>query len=600
MAIWRATRSLASRNRLTHEGDGTGLPRVKLYSLKPFSLLLGASLAAFSGATVSYTVTPDVKARTFLVRLELSEAKARETFRIPAWSPGYYNLLNYAGKISSVKATAPDGTLLQVKREGKAWTVANPAGTPVQVTYRVLANDQGLGFFWAHLNEKNGFINGPSLFMYADGRKEEDARLTLSTPDGWDVATALTEGEDGVYTAGGYDELLDSPIQIGAFERRKFEVEGIPFEAVWVTKGEGFQPDLDAETERLRRGSVPAMKMFGGAPFKRYLYIVHLGVGDFAGGLEHRASTVIAMPNVPILHLDDLATHEFFHSWNVKAIRPSVLGPFDYTVPVRTKDLWFSEGVTDYYGRLHAYASGLKSRQWLYEGLGNAMQEIASSNEGKRLTVEEASQQAWEYGGFGVRDFSYYTKGLLAGLLFDVRLRARSEGKVSLDDVMRALYERGALPKPGFAEGEIQKTLVELGGAELAPLYEATIRGKGQVPLDLVTADFKALGLRVLRPGQQFGSPRFQTGADNVVTAVADRADTVQVGDKILSLAMTTADSAEVKLSRGGAEMTLTVPLLVTRAGDHRVEEDPFATEAAKRLREAWLTRLAGVGDEER
>ncbi|RYG79893.1 M61 family peptidase, partial [bacterium] len=453
--------------------------------MKSITLLLGASLAAFASATVTYTITPDVKARTYAVRMELSEANAQETFRIPAWSPGYYTLLNYAGKIGSVKATAPDGTALTVRRTGKTWTVANPARTPVRLTYRVLGDDKGLGFFWSYLGQNTGFVNGPSLYMWADGRKEEQTRVKIDAPEGWDVATSMAKNDEGLYEARDYDELLDSPLQLGAMRRRQFEAEGIPFEVVWVSGGsDGFQPDLDAETERIKRGSIPAIRIFGGAPFKRYTYIIHLGVGDFAGGLEHHASTVIAMPNVPILHLDDLATHEYFHAWNVKSIRPVALGPFDYTAPVRVKDLWFSEGVTDYYAKLTAYQAGLKDRAWVLDTLGTSLEEIDQSNAGKRLTVEDASSQAWEYGGFGVQDFSYYTKGQLAGLLFDVRLRARSGGKVSLDDAMRSLYKSGALPKPGFADDEIRKVLVGLGGAEMATLYDAT----GTWPLPRIVA----------------------------------------------------------------------------------------------------------------
>ncbi|RYG81394.1 M61 family peptidase, partial [bacterium] len=457
-----------------------------------------------------------------------------------------------------------------------------------------------LGFFWSLLTPKLGFINGPSLYMWADGRKEEPTRLKIDAPDGWDVATAMTKTDDGVYTAGDYDELLDSPIQMGAMQRRQFEVNGLPFEVVWVVgNNEGFQPDLDAETDRIRRGSAPAIALFGGAPFKRYTYIIHLGVGDFAGGLEHRSSTVIAMPNIPILHLDDLATHEYFHAWNVKSIRPVALGPFDYTAPVRVKDLWFSEGVTDYYAKLTAYQAGQKNRQWVFESFGNALEEIDQSGAGKRMTVEDASSQAWENGGFGVQDFSYYTKGLLAGLVFDVRLRARSNGKVSLDDAMRTLYKSGALPKPGFADGEIRRVLIELGGADMAALYDATIRGKGQVPVPLVADDFRALGMRVLMPGQTFAMPRFQVDPDGLVTAVADKADTVHVGDKILGMKQTAPTTAEVRLSRGGAEQTLSVPVTVTRVADYRIEEDPFATDAARALREQWLHRLPGVRDEE-
>lgn len=554
------------------------------------------TLVATGGATVSYTLTPDPAARSFLVKMELSDAKEKETFRMPAWSPGFYFLIDYAKKVGDVRATSPDGTALEMKREGKAWTVANPARTPVRLTYRVLADDKGLGFFGAYLKGNVGFWNGPALWMSADGRKEEPVRLRVRVPEGWDVATAMDpEGADPKtfgkenFAATGYDELLDHPFQIGSFVRKRYEIDGRPYEVVWTAGENAIKADLDAETERLRKGYVPALKLFRGASFPRYLTIVHLAVGDFAGGLEHRASNVQAIPNSETLHLDDLAVHEYIHAWNVKQIRPKGLGPFDYTQPVRTANLWFSEGVTDYYAKMQTMQSGLKDRAWTLDQIQNALQETAASDQAKKINLEQCSQRAWENGGFGVGDFSYYTKGLLAGWVFDGVLRSKSNGKTSLDDVMRALYTRHALPKPGFEEGELRDVLVEFGGPDMGPLYDRVVRGTGGVPTEWATG----LGLRVMLPGAPFGSPRYQTDPDGLVTAVASADDAVKVGDRILGLRRdptSTPDTprALARIKRGEREMEIPVGLLVTSVPEIRLQEDPFATSEAKTRREEW------------
>ncbi len=547
---------------------------------------------------MSYTLTPEPASRTFAVRMELGESGARETFRMPAWSPGFYFLIDYAKKVSSVKATAPDGTILKIARSGKGWTVENPARTPIRLTYRVLADDKGLGFFGAYLKGDVGFFNGASVWMYADGRKEEGVTLRLRNPEGWDVATAMDPQEAGAsfgkesFRAGGYDELVDHPFQLGRFERRSYEIGGVPYEVVWTAGDSAIRANLDEETERVKRGYGPALRLFGASSFRRYLTIVHLAVGDFSGGLEHRASNVQAIPNAETLHLDDLAVHEYIHAWNVKQIRPRGLGPFDYTGPVRTANLWFSEGVTDYYAKLQTFQAGLKDRGWLLDSLQSALQETEASRKAKEIDLEECSRRAWENGGFGVGDFSYYTKGLLAGWVFDAALRARSGGKVSLDDVMRALYARHALPKPGFEEGELRDVLIEFGGAEMGPLYDRTVRGRGQVPLEGAAG----LGLRAMLPGVRFGSPRFQTDGAGIVTAVADAGDAVRVGDRVLGLRRLAEDRAEARIVREGKELTVAAPLLVTTVPEIRLGEDPFAGAEARARRAEWYAGSGAPG----
>lgn len=454
-----------------------------------------AFLPGLAAATVHYSFKPNPAAGTATVTVGLDQSAETETFRIPAWTPGYYYIEHFEEKIFDVRAADAKGTALKIDHDDpRAWKVENPAKGPVTLSYKVLGDDEGLGFFAVSVRPTTAYVNGAAAFMYVEGRKEEDATLRLNLPAGWNVATGMDRAPSGDYHESNYDAFIDQPVQMGQFERRTFKVDDIPFEAVFATPEAKIDCDVDAETERLRRVSKPAIDMFGGAPFHHYVYIFHLQVGGFSGGLEHRASTVIAVPNVKPLDIDDLAAHEFFHAWNVKQIRPAVLGPFDYTKEVRTGNLWFAEGVTDYYAKLLTYRSGLEDETWLLDQLGTQIATLQMSHVRKTATVEEASRESWRNGGDGLGDLSYYTKGLVAGFVLDAAIRSATGGKRSLDDVMRLMYDRYRLPHPGYGDDAIRAAINEVAGKDLGSLYDRIVRSTQEVPYDVV----QGIGLEVV------------------------------------------------------------------------------------------------------
>jgi predicted metalloprotease with PDZ domain len=451
------------------------------------SLLFAFSFfPALLHADLHYTLKPDVPAREFAISINLDAPQDSVSFHIPAWTPGFYYILQFQDKVSQVRATDPEGKDLVVTHpESRAWTVENPKHTPITFSYRVLADDPGLGFFACHMGSNNGYLNGPSAFMYVEDRKFDSVDLTVKLPPKWDIATPMDQGDHGAYYAQNYDEFIDQPLQLGVFTREKFAVNGIPFEAIFVSE-DRINCDTKEEAERLKTLSFPALQMFKGSSFKRYLYILHLKVGNFAGGLEHRASNVQAIANSPTLHLDELATHEYFHAWNVKQIRPFVLGPFDYTKEVFTNNLWFSEGITDYYAYLTAYRSGIKDKDWLMFSLGNQIHTLQRSKVAHSVSLAKASQRAWESGGLGIGDFSYYNKGLVAGLIFDAAIRKDTKGQKSLDDVMRLMYQRYQIPAPGFPEDGIIKSINEVTGKDLSKLYHKVVETTDDLPYDIL------------------------------------------------------------------------------------------------------------------
>lgn len=549
-------------------------------------------------AELRYTVIPEPAAETVRVRLELEATTSTTEFRIPAWCPGYYVMQEYQKNVSDVQVTDSSGRRLALETpDPRAWRIRSEPGTKITLSYRVLGDDGGLGFFGVSVKPHTVFINGPALFMYPAGRLEEAIRVRFELPDKWQVATGMDSSSDGDWKSEGYDELLDHPIQLGIFQRKTFIVENIPFEAVYVSENETFRPNLEEETKQLAQLSVPAIKMMGGAPFRRYVYLIHLSIGDFSGGLEHRASTVIAVPNMGRLRLMELATHEFYHVWNVKHIRPKVLGPFDYTKDVRTRNLWFSEGVTDYYAHLHAHQSGLRDAEGMLQLLSDQIDELQGAKFRLTHTLEQSSLAAWENGSMGVGDLSYYTKGSIAGLIFDAAIRRATASVKSLDDVMRLLFSRHRLPNPGFEEDGLRLAINEVAGKDLSELYRRVVQSKEEVPYE----ELAYLGLRVRMPGQAATTLGFQLEGQVVKAVDSDlAAQGLQKGDTIVMVngvrfrpgcfvPMKSKEAYSVQVFRPGVLLDLKLKTKPVRTTSPTLEFDPFVDGRTIELRERWL-----------
>ena len=556
------------------------------------SLSLLGALASLSFADVKYNVRVNPAAKNLTVRMQIDGAKETETVRIPAWCPGFYFLLDYEKALFDVNVVNLAGKKLATKKlDARAIQISNPSKEPVVVTYRIQGLDTGLGFFRTHVRATSAFINGPSAFLYADDHMTEKHSVKFNVPTGWDIGTAMDHDGQGTYSSAGYDELADHPIQLGRFVRRSFKVEGVPFEAIWVGDPAP-RCDVDAETERLRRGSIPAMRMMKKVPFKKYVYLIHLEVGDFAGGLEHRASTTIATGNGQTVHLDELATHEFYHSWNVKQIRPKILGPFDYSKPQRTVNLWFSEGVTDYYSKLHAYQAGLIGESQLLDGLRDEIRTLERSETRKKMTLEQVCYQTWEdsgFGGFG--DLSFYNMGLVSGFIFDATIRHETGGKKSLDDVMRLAYDRYALPKSGFEEGALRDLMVEVGGEKLGPIYDTLIRSAGK---ELPYSQLEHLGLRLTTPGKEYLDAPFVVNESGTIIKVIGTETALLDGDNLILVEQEGTDSLKVTVKRGGQEKQVVVKARKFKANDTRLTRNILATPAQLARRAEWLKGSGG------
>lgn len=570
--------------------------------------LLSLLVPTFAAAQIHYTLRTLPATGEVAVTITADNKEDKISYFMPAWVPGFYVILHHENTVSNVKATDSAGHPLKVEpqTDPREWVVdANKPGKVV-FSYTVKGNDPGLGFFGVNVREKTAFVLGGAAFMYVEDRKEEPTTLRITNPPGWETGTSMTQDMSGVYRARDYDEFIDHPIDLGQFVKREFIVEGHPFEIDFVTL-EGKYPAADADdvTSRIKKLVVPAMQMFGKAPFEKYVFHLHYAVGDFSGGLEHQASVTIAVPpKMPHAAVDDLITHEFFHAWNVKNIRPISLGPFDYTKEVRTDNLWFAEGVTDYYAKLLAYRSGLDSAaDYLFPAL---TYEIRTYQQGRtRLTnsVADASRAAWEGFSEGMGDLSYYNKGQLAGWILDSQIRKATEGKKSLDDVMRYMYSEYHLPdKPGYAEDGILKAINEVSGQDFTELYRKLIYSTDDLPYDLL----KDIGIRVELADDTYQNLGFSADANGLVERVQDDVFTqgLHKGDVITSINGSKFNPVitglsdggyKVDIKRGSQPMTLNLRPIFQRAEMFAVGPDPFATpEQVQRLQE-WLQRPGGI-----
>lgn len=451
------------------------------------SCLFALALACWGWGEVRYTLEPDPVALNVAVSIEFEAPRADPVVRIPAWCPGFYFLLDYPSKLFDLAAK---GGVERVDETG--WQLDADKGQTVRLNYRVQGDDPGLGFFGVSVLSHTAFVNGPAAFMYVEGMKSEPAALTIRAPQGWDVATSMAREGEG-WVASDYDELIDHPIQLGQFVRRTWESDGQPFEAVFVTRGEPVRANLDRVVNELKRVSEAGMAIFGPLPLGRYTYLVHLAVGSFGGGLEHRAGTVLATPNAADVDLAHLAAHEFVHTWNVKQIRPVELGPFDYTGKVRSRHLWFSEGVTDYYAHRVMRLAGLDSADEMLRRLAGQIAEVERSQVRQTTTLEQVCLGAWESGGFGRGDLSFYSMGAVVGLLLDAAIRAETGGAKSLDDAMRLMFERYRLPKPGFGPTGIEDAVSEVAGKDLRPMLRSMVASTDGLPY----RELRRIGLRL-------------------------------------------------------------------------------------------------------
>ena len=476
-------------------------------------------------AAIRYTIVPkDLASHLFDVSVTVDLPSSEgQVFALPAWIPGSYMIREFSRNIVQIRAESQGKQVALAKLDKHSWRAA-PVDGSLTLHYEVYAWD--LSVRAAHLDQTHGFFNGTSVFLRVLGQEAMPHLVDIvRSPDAaaknWRVATSLPElGAKrygfGTYLAGDYDELIDHPVEMGEFALANFKAHGIAHDIVITGRVPNLdmkrlQGDLKAICETQIAFFEPKAKR---APMQRYVFLT-LAVGDGYGGLEHRASTALicARADLPTaatparLEANDgylkflgLCSHEYFHTWNVKRIKPAAFAPYDLQNETYTPLLWLFEGFTSYYDDLLLVRAGVIDEATYLRLQAKTIASVLRGSGRTKQSVAESSFDAW--GKYYRQDenapnaiVSYYTKGSLVALCFDLTIRAKTDGKKSLDDVMLALwqrfgrdfYEGGAR---GVTEAEVEALFDEATGLKLKPLFNRYVRGTEELPLAKLYAPF--------------------------------------------------------------------------------------------------------------
>ena len=487
--------------------------------------------------TTHYAIRPvDLGRNTFHVTVRIDDPDLHEQrFLLPAWIPGSYMIRDFARSVLRVHARDGRGRPVPIEKIDKHTWCCAPIGAaarrripakPASLTlaYEVYAHD--LSVRAAHLDTTHGFFNGSSVFLLPVGRERDPCEIEILAPEDpaardWHLATALepcagtARGGFGRYRAKDYDELIDAPVEMGRFVSLRFDVQGVPHDVAVTGAGPHLDPkrlasDLAQVCAAHARMFEPRSRM---PPFARYTFLT-LAVDDGYGGLEHRASTALLCRRDDLPHVGmqastegyrrflGLASHEYFHSWHVKRIRPAAFIPYDLTRENHTTLLWVFEGFTSYYDDLALVRCGLLRREQYLDTLTRTMASVLQHGGRRKQSLAESSFDAWikyykpdENTPNAV--VSYYQKGALVALALDLSIRRETAGRRSLDDVMRHLwrrYKQAGADYAGVAEDEIADVVLEATGVDAGPWIAAWTRETDDPDLSALLPKF---GVRV-------------------------------------------------------------------------------------------------------
>jgi predicted metalloprotease with PDZ domain len=461
----------------------------------------------------------ELHAHRYAVEMRIDRPAAVQRVSLPVWIPGSYLVREFARHISRLTARQGNKTLPVTQVDKCNWEVTCDTARPLVLAYEVYAFDDSVRAAW--LDAQRGFFNATSLLLRAHGLQAAPHLLDVPRPPqpecrNWQLATALEPAKTnaqgfGLYRAADYDELADSPVELGAFWSGVFTAGGVPHRFVVAGAPETFDSQrLLADTQAICTATLRLWP--GQAPFRRYLFLLN-AVEDSYGGLEHCASTALICSRRSLPRLtypaaaaggkpepsgDDYATllglisHEYFHAWNVKRLKPAEFSRYDYDSENYTRLLWFFEGFTSYYDDLLLLRAGRIDQAAYLQRLAKTIDQIAQTPGQCVQSAAQASFDAW------IRYYrpdentpnstvSYYGKGALVALCFDLTLRA--EGHATLDDVMRGLWRRCKNKQAATAgdrlmtEADLAAVLAELGGRSFEREIAGWIHGTGDLPV---------------------------------------------------------------------------------------------------------------------
>jgi predicted metalloprotease with PDZ domain len=444
-------------------------------SLFLFFVLAIQCVARAQAPSVAYQLTLDKNPSTHLLHISLefdSGGASSVDVAMPAWAPGAYGIRNEWRNVQEFSGADDKGSSLKFEKVDKqTWRIYTAGARRITAKYNL---------YYRGYNDDYCYITGPSVFMYVVGKSpyplSGPVSLSLTSHPDWKVQTGLSTGTTPwSFVAESYDTFIDGSIVTGKdWEETQFDVQGIPNYIVFLGKGNYDRRKITDDTKKVVEYFA---SMMGGLPYKKYVFFLRARGGPGAGGLEHLNSTDITFSAYNTRPDDSgykrfmfVVAHEYFHLWNVKRIRPAILGPFDYSKEQNTRNLYVSEGMTSYWAAIGLKRSGVWSLKDFYDDLAREINTLQTAPGRKLMSVELSSWDTWNRGDNASNtSIDYYNKGQLIGNLLDLEIRHRTNNQRSLTDVFLYLFKTNGLPKPGFEERRGFRDAVELITREAAP-----------------------------------------------------------------------------------------------------------------------------------
>ncbi len=462
---------------------------------------------------IHYTVKPlRPEAHLLEVRLDIPDpGPSPLTLHLPAWIRGSYMIRDFARHIVAIRAESQSEPLDLVKQDKQTWLLTPSAAGEIRIIYQVYAWD--LTVRTAHVDTTHAYFNGPCVFLGVKGREAEPCEVTFERPDGtayrsWKLALSMSplvldDAGFGRYRAPDYETLLDHPVEMGAFEERTFQVQGKPHRFVISGRHQGDMERLCGDLAKICEAEAA---LFEELPVSDYLFLLQV-VGNGYGGLEHHNSSSLMIsrdklpaksmraPSTGYRQLLGLCSHEYFHLWHVKRITPAVFRQQGTAQEVYTRQLWIFEGITSYYDELILVRSQVIQSKDYLEMLAECVTRVMRNTGRLKQTLEESSFDAWTK--FYKQDenapnaiVNYYAKGALVAMLLDLNIRLRSDGRLSLDNVMRALWQSYGKPGNGLPEGAFEALVAEVTGLDFKSDFDHWLRSTEELPLAETLREF--------------------------------------------------------------------------------------------------------------
>jgi predicted metalloprotease with PDZ domain len=456
----------------------------------------------FSKSAIRYTVSLAQKASHLVhVRIDLPAGAENRDLQLPVWN-ALYQVRDFSQYVNSIKAENLAGDKLPLRKLNKSLWRVSGAENGAHIDYEIFANDSGP--YGAELNPQHAFFNLAELLMYPVDSRSLSVQLRFTdVPLDWKIATPLAGSFNQGFTAEDYDQLVDSPMEIGSFQESDFDEAGGHYRVIVdATPADYDMTKIVAENRSI---VAAATRWMNDRPFNTYLFMYHFPHSAGGGGMEHAYSTTIDVP-AQVLRgspqtLPSVTAHEFFHLWNVKRIRPQSLEPIDYTKENYTTALWFSEGVTSTVEGIILSRAGLLDEAHYLNRIAGEIRELESRPAHRTQSAEESSLDAWlekyDYYRMPQRSISYYNKGDLLGVLLDLAVREASNGSESLREVFQWMNQNYAKQGRFFQDSQgVEQAAETVSHADLKSFFARYVQGTDEIPWNDY---FKTVGLQLIQ-----------------------------------------------------------------------------------------------------